>query len=115
MNIEAKEYETGIKKTIAGGAQTYVDGINSVKSDVISKYEEVQNRMTSMADYFTWPWEKYTDKLADIGNKPADYYLTFQEIVEKNGFGFEEHQVTTDDGYVLHVQRIMNKEVQAGE
>lgn len=103
LNTDVEEYESAIGQKIAG-----------VQETVKSKYEEVQNGMTSMADQFTWPWESYTNSLSEIGTKPADYYKSFQEIVEQNGFGFEEHEVTTDDGYVLHVMRIMNKEVQSG-
>jgi hypothetical protein len=35
-----------------------------------------------------------------------DISKTFQQIVQENGFAFEEHQVTTDDGYILKVFRI---------
>jgi len=36
-----------------------------------------------------------------------DAKKTFQEIVEDNGFEFSTNQVTTDDGYILNVFRIM--------
>ena len=36
--------------------------------------------------------------------------MTFEQIVKKNGFHFEEHEVHTKDGYYLTAFRIMNKE-----
>ena len=46
---------------------------------------------------------------------PPDYYRTCREIVERAGFGFEQHQVVTEDGYYLNVFRVMNADVQAGK
>ena len=40
---------------------------------------------------------------------PADYYLTFEQIVKKAGFSFEEHEAVTEDGYILKVFRINSK------
>ena len=45
---------------------------------------------------------------------PPKYYQTYEEIVEGAGFAHESHSVTTEDGYVLNVFRIMNTDVQAG-
>ena len=36
----------------------------------------------------------------------SDAHRTFEEICEENGFAFEIHEVTTDDGYILNVFRI---------
>ena len=36
----------------------------------------------------------------------GDGKRTFQELAVKNGFGFEQHTVTTEDGYILTVWRI---------
>ena len=46
---------------------------------------------------------------------PPDYYKTFQEVVEENGFKFESHEVQTEDGYILTVFRVMNADVAAGK
>ena len=35
-----------------------------------------------------------------------DEYKTLGEIVRENGFVFEEHWVTTTDGYILSLMRI---------
>jgi pimeloyl-ACP methyl ester carboxylesterase len=37
---------------------------------------------------------------------PPEYNMNIKEIVEFNGFQFEEHKVTTKDGYILTVHRI---------
>ena len=39
-----------------------------------------------------------------------DFYKSFQEIVNENGFLFENHQIQTKDGYILNVFRIKNKD-----
>ena len=56
--------------------------------------------------------------LADFDGSFADMYdietdgdtsdakRTFYEICEENGFDYEEHKVTTEDGYILTVFRI---------
>ena len=36
----------------------------------------------------------------------SDAKRTFGEICAENGFDFETHQVTTEDGYILEVFRI---------
>lgn len=33
-------------------------------------------------------------------------YASFEQIVTENGFSFEVHEVTTDDGYILKIFRI---------
>ena len=38
------------------------------------------------------------------------FWMTFEEIILHNGFEFERHKVTTEDGYILHVFRIKMKE-----
>ena len=42
------------------------------------------------------------------------FYMDQKQLVEAAGFGYQEHHVTTDDGYVLMVVQIKNKQVQAG-
>ena len=44
----------------------------------------------------------------------ADFRLKFHEIVEKYDYLFEEHKVTTDDGYILTLFRINHKEAPKG-
>ena len=36
----------------------------------------------------------------------SDYYKSFGQIVEKNGFKFEKHDVLTEDGYHLTLYRV---------
>ena len=43
----------------------------------------------------------------DIENDPnSDYFRTFEEIVLRHGFDFEQYEVETEDGYLLTVFRI---------
>ena len=44
-------------------------------------------------------------------NRDPDFDKTFQQIVHENGFGFESHPVTTDDGYILNVFRITDDSI----
>ncbi|KAI5634273.1 alpha/beta-hydrolase lipase region domain-containing protein [Phthorimaea operculella] len=44
----------------------------------------------------------------DTYNVP-DSYLNISQLVEKNGFPFERHFVTTEDGYILQLHRIPGK------
>lgn len=41
-------------------------------------------------------------------NPPKDAFRTVQELVESRGFSFEEHQVTTKDGYILTLHRLFH-------
>ena len=43
---------------------------------------------------------------SEVMHIPDDTFRTFQEITEANGFVFEEHWVTTEDGYVNLMHRI---------
>lgn len=46
-------------------------------------------------------------ELLEVQKDPfSDYNLSFKEIVEKNGFYFESHEVETEDGYLLTVYRV---------
>lgn len=59
------------------------------------------------------PVRKYPNGTVDWGTPgnrprsyPAEYYQSLKEIVEDQGFIFEEHDTVTDDGYILTVHRI---------
>ena len=43
---------------------------------------------------------------ADYSNGDPDTRKSFEEICVENGFSFEDHMVTTEDGYILNVFRI---------
>ena len=45
-------------------------------------------------------------EVSDTDNDLGDAGRTFEEICTENGFKFQEHKVTTDDGYILTVYRI---------
>ena len=65
--------------------------------------------LIDMQSYMDWLTYEPSDPL------PPDYYLSFKEIVEQAGFNFESHPVTTPDGYILNVYRILNDAVASGE
>lgn len=44
----------------------------------------------------------------------ADFRLSFQQITSDNGFRYEEHNVTTDDGYILTMFRVRHHETPDG-
>jgi len=45
------------------------------------------------------------------GHKPnSPYRFGYREKVEYYGFRFEEHKITTEDGYILTAWRILKKE-----
>jgi len=46
---------------------------------------------------------------------PQDADLSFKEICEENGFLYEEHKVTTSDGYILTVFRIPGQTTDTGK
>lgn len=45
---------------------------------------------------------------------PPEYYMTFEQIVEHNGFQVEKYSVTTVDHYVLGNFRIRAQGLKAG-
>lgn len=55
-----------------------------------------------------WKKRKSLDDSDDIGIAP-EWTMTFHEIVRANGFESEEHQVTTEDGYILTMHRVYKK------
>jgi hypothetical protein len=36
----------------------------------------------------------------------SDYFKTFKQVTESNGFAYECHTVQTDDGYILNMFRV---------
>lgn len=54
-------------------------------------------------------WKHYDDVETD-----PDFDKTFEQIVRENGYIFESHPVTTQDGYILNVYRINSKDTKPG-
>jgi len=50
----------------------------------------------------------------ELKKRDPDFNKTFLEIVAENGFIFEQHPVTTEDGYILNVFRIRSTETKEG-
>ena len=55
-------------------------------------------------------WEPHFPEAIFDDEAPAEWNMTFHEIVRANGFESEEHRVTTDDGYILTLHRIYSRE-----
>ena len=52
--------------------------------------------------------------LQQLNDKPKDYYLSIDEIIKNAGFIPEFHEVTTEDGYVLTMVRVKDKNFEKG-
>ena len=48
---------------------------------------------------------------ASLSSVSPDINKSFQEIATENGYSFESHPVTTEDGYILNVFRISSDNV----
>ena len=55
----------------------------------------------------------FNDEVDNLQRDP-DFNKTFLEIVAENGFIFEQHPVTTEDGYILNVFRIKSPQTKEG-
>ena len=68
--------------------------------------------------YITWPQIFKSDNIHSAHSRgflvDEEYDMTFQEIAEINNYKFEDHIVTTEDGYMLHVYRIKHKLTKKG-
>jgi hypothetical protein len=53
----------------------------------------------------SWPFTRIQEKFETVGSDP-DFDNDFEKIVTEHGYVFENHPVTTDDGYILNVYRI---------
>ena len=57
---------------------------------------------------------KPAEKTVEEKKKENDLNNEFEDIVKSNGFSFEEHEVKTDDGYILKTFRVRNKDTKDG-
>lgn len=72
------------------------------------KDAELQNLFGfDFANPFIWGLDLF-NYMTNKKKHPADYYLSFKEIVEKAGYVFDSYEVTTEDGYILTMFRIRN-------
>ena len=60
----------------------------------------------TLSQDFAAPPPTPTSVSSDIVTVDPNAYRSFKEICEENGFKYEEHLVTTSDGYILKVFRI---------
>lgn len=58
--------------------------------------------------------ESWTPSNYENVESDPDYDKNFEEIVRENGFIFESHPVTTEDGYILNVFRVNSQDTKPG-
>ena len=67
--------------------------------------KQSDNPIHHVSEHFQMPHAHF-DSHAVHGGDRSDAHRSFEQICEENGFAFEVHEVTTDDGYILNVFRI---------
>lgn len=58
--------------------------------------------------------EGFLSKLENKTTKYPEEDMTLRQLVERLGFSFEEHQVTTQDGYILTMHRVRQPNLRKG-
>ena len=71
------------------------------KHTQVSQWEEARKSLKQNETKIDYNQNTDQDRKDD-----EDYQKTLAEIVTENGFLFEEHWVTTSDGYILSLLRI---------
>jgi len=64
--------------------------------------------LISAQDLLFDPSSQNLTLITDLSSTPDDRYKSFRQIVEENGFIYEEYDVTTEDGYILGLHRILS-------
>ena len=75
--------------------------------------EQNQNSIVDDVDHV---FDDISEEIEKIfaGSVDPDTYKSFEQIVIENGFNYETHAVTTEDGYILNVFRIASNETLEG-
>ena len=75
--------------------------------------EQNQNSIVDDVDHV---FDDISEEIEKIfaGSVDPDTYKSFEQIVIENGFNYETHAVTTEDGYILNVFRITSNETLEG-
>jgi len=60
-----------------------------------------------------WDFDKYTLPDREDPNLNPDAFKSFDYLAKENGFLWEKHMVTTEDGYILELWRIPGKKGEA--
>jgi len=74
-----------------------------------SNQDKLDDKNESIFDMIKSYFDQADDETGDIAKIAKNHpnvHRTIKEIVEYNGFNFENHTVTTEDGYVLEMHRL---------
>lgn len=89
-------------KSVGDGIFSFVSHFSSVVSNIKDIFDIVLSDDPGKDSNSTIP-------------TPEDAFLSIQELTSKYGYPFEEHNVTTDDGYILALHHIPCKKNCVGE
>ena len=84
------------------------DVSNSMKKTTLYKKEQAAHLKTEVDDVTIPESTSWGNNQTRGADPDPDIKYTIAEIIEENGFGYSEFEVTTPDGYVLLVQRVIN-------
>ncbi|CDW73802.1 ab-hydrolase associated lipase region family protein [Stylonychia lemnae] len=98
-------YKQEIKDNIKSAKQDLSDQIAQKQKDLIDSILNIPSKIDILEDMGLVSKQKAD--LFDLSD--PDVVKTFQQIVQDNGYIFEEHKVTTEDGYILKMFRIPGK------
>lgn len=80
---------------------------SNVMRDIVDEQRKKLNHPKSLLQRMMF-WKKKTT-LDDYDVAP-EWFMNFKDIVEANGFEFEEYEVITEDGYVNTLHRLYLKD-----
>ena len=84
-----------------------------VENDTFTvKHNNLTKESKILEDYFEPSFDESKHE-ADT-SIPKKYLQSFEEIVKDAGFDLEEHYVTTEDGYILKMHRLISPQSKQG-
>lgn len=85
--------------------------VDSVSDGIFYLFAHLSGVVSNIKEIFNIVLSDYPAKDSNSTiSIPEDAYLTIKELTSKYGYPFEEHNVTTEDGYILTLHRIPCKE-----
>lgn len=94
-----------------GNVSTTTDKFNveRVTDGIFYLFTHFSSVVSSLRDIFKIARSDYSGKDSN-STIPEDAYMSIKELASKYGYPFEEHNVKTEDGYILSLHRIPCKE-----
>ena len=89
-----------------------VNSLEVILHSNLQSSHQLYDRLMDMAEVYGGEngWlKKYMEEALPVSGDTSDANRNFKEICVNAGFHFEQHQVITDDGYILAVYRIPGK------